>query len=69
MLYAAADGKFSGNRLKQLGIKALMELERRKMHELLDQYLLVLVKAGVLFFLILLIVGLVTYKKKCIHWH
>uniref|UniRef100_A0A2N9IHR4 RING-type E3 ubiquitin transferase n=1 Tax=Fagus sylvatica TaxID=28930 RepID=A0A2N9IHR4_FAGSY len=42
-----ADGKFSGNRLKQLGIKALMELERRKMHELLDQYLLVLVQAGV----------------------
>jgi hypothetical protein len=56
----AADIKFSGDRLKEQAGKALWEVERQKLHELLDQYLLVLVQAGVSFPLILLIFSLIT---------
>ncbi|KAK4571575.1 hypothetical protein RGQ29_030119 [Quercus rubra] len=38
---------FYGNRVKQLDVEALMEVERQKMHELLDQYRHVLLQAGV----------------------
>lgn len=63
MLYAAANRYFNGNRVKQLDVEALMEVERKKMHELLDQYRHVILQAGVLFYLILLIATLVTYIK------
>lgn len=64
MLYAAANRYFYGNRVKQLDVEALMEIERQKMHELLDQYRHVLLQAGVLFYLIFLIATLVTYIKR-----
>lgn len=64
MLYAAANRYFYGNRVKQLDVEALMEVERQKMHELLDQYRHVLLQAGVLFYLIFLIATLVTYIKR-----
>ncbi|KAK4571573.1 hypothetical protein RGQ29_030119 [Quercus rubra] len=42
-----ANRYFYGNRVKQLDVEALMEVERQKMHELLDQYRHVLLQAGV----------------------
>jgi len=63
MLYAAANRYFYGNRVKQLDVESLMEVERQKMHELLDQYRHVLLQEGVLFYMILLIATLVTYIK------
>ncbi|KAM3730043.1 hypothetical protein ACB098_12G057900 [Castanea mollissima] len=38
---------FNGNRVKQLDVEALMEVERQKMHELLEQYRHVILQAGV----------------------
>ncbi|XP_050255359.1 U-box domain-containing protein 32 isoform X9 [Quercus robur] len=38
---------FYGNRVKQLDVESLMEVERQKMHELLDQYRHVLLQEGV----------------------
>ncbi|KAL4595121.1 hypothetical protein ACB092_12G068500 [Castanea dentata] len=38
---------FNGNRVKQVDVEALMEVERQKMHELLDHYRHVILHAGV----------------------
>ncbi|KAM3730048.1 hypothetical protein ACB098_12G057900 [Castanea mollissima] len=42
-----ANRYFNGNRVKQLDVEALMEVERQKMHELLEQYRHVILQAGV----------------------
>ncbi|XVF53582.1 hypothetical protein PTKIN_Ptkin05aG0109800 [Pterospermum kingtungense] len=42
-----ADGKLSRNKLKRLAVEAFQKLERQKMHECLDEYLLILNHAGV----------------------
>ena len=67
MLYAAANRYFYGNRVKQLDVEALMEVERQKMHELLDQYRHVLLQEGVLFYLIFFNCYLSYLYKTCIH--
>ena len=67
MLYAAANRYFYGNRVKQLDVESLMEVERQKMHELLDQYRHVLLQEGVLFYLIFFNCYLSYLYKTCIH--
>ncbi|KAL4595120.1 hypothetical protein ACB092_12G068500 [Castanea dentata] len=42
-----ANRYFNGNRVKQVDVEALMEVERQKMHELLDHYRHVILHAGV----------------------
>lgn len=46
-LVAFMDGKFSPFRLKQQNVKASQDLERQKIHKLLDQYHLILSREGV----------------------
>lgn len=46
-LITLLDDKFSGNRLKAQVVKACRELERQKMHKILNQYRLILDEAGV----------------------
>lgn len=46
----AVDEKLSASKLKQQASKAYRELERQKMHKLLNQYLLILDKVEVLFY-------------------
>lgn len=51
----AEDGKLSGAKLKQHMVKACQELDRLRLHKLLNQYLLFITQAGVQFYLILLL--------------
>ncbi|KAK9291703.1 hypothetical protein L1049_019652 [Liquidambar formosana] len=46
-LAAFMNGKLSANKLNQHAVKAFWELDRQKMHKLLNQYLLILAQAGV----------------------
>nr|GMC64847.1 U-box domain-containing protein 32 isoform X1 [Ipomoea batatas] len=46
-LLSAMDGKLSNTKLKQAAVKACQELERQKMHKLINQYLVFLDQAGI----------------------
>ncbi|XP_031108988.1 U-box domain-containing protein 32 isoform X2 [Ipomoea triloba] len=46
-LLSAMDGKLSNTKLKQAAVKACQELERQKMHKLVNQYLVFLDQAGI----------------------
>ncbi|KAK4363069.1 hypothetical protein RND71_018310 [Anisodus tanguticus] len=46
-LFSPNDGKLSGAKLKQHVVKACQELERLRLHKLLNQYLLLISQAGI----------------------
>lgn len=46
-LFSSKDGKLSGAKLKQHMVKACQELDRLRLHKLLNQYLLFITQAGI----------------------